>query len=126
MKLKNKIYILTLTFSLPIFVNAQSIVNCGNDPKNQCNWSDFMKLFDTIMTTGFAYALLFSVFIVMLAGFNIMRSQGDPGKMKEARKMLVNVVVGALIILGSFMIVSEAIRLLGDFENSFLKNLLGK
>jgi type IV secretory pathway VirB2 component (pilin) len=131
MKLRNKIYTFAiLLLSTPVFVLAQEkgIVKCGNTAGQQCTWNDLMKLVSDVMTEGFKYALLFSVFIIILAGFNIMRAQGDIGKMKEARKMLMNVVIGAIIILGSYMIVNALIKALGGFESKFdiLDNIIEK
>jgi hypothetical protein len=53
---------------------------------------------------------LIAVFLMMYAGFMWMTSAGDEGKIETAKKTLTNTIIGLIIILSAFMIVSFIIN----------------
>jgi len=49
---------------------------------------------------------LIAVVMVMYAGFLWMTSDGDPEKVNKAKKTLINSVIGLIVVLSSFAIVT--------------------
>lgn len=42
--------------------------------------------------------------VIIYSGFLYVSSMGDPGKIKEAKAMLLNALIGGALLLGSFVI----------------------
>jgi hypothetical protein len=55
---------------------------------------------------------IIAVLIVLYGGFIWMTSGGDPTKIEKAKKILINAVIGIIVILSSFIIVSFIINAL--------------
>lgn len=53
----------------------------------------------------FVFAGLALLLYLIYGGFQLMTSGGDPGKMKEARAIITNAVVGFLIIFVAYWLV---------------------
>ena len=100
MKKKSLIHLLVaMTTVLPFIAAAQGI----QDPLNSA--------FSTIPTfiAGFLKAMVMlalpviALFLV-ISGFKFVSAQGNPGKLSEAKENFVYVIIGALLILGAWVI----------------------
>ncbi len=121
-------FVLTIYFGMPIFVNAASFGPTDNafdttgssfgqtentipsqtpggsnekliNPlKGGGNLQSFLlNILDFIINIGSIIVILMLVFV----GFKFVTAQGEPGKISEAREMLLWTVIGALVLLGS-------------------------
>ncbi len=59
--------------------------------------SFLLNILDFIINIGSIIVILMLVFV----GFKFVTAQGEPGKISEARDMLLWTVIGALVLLGS-------------------------
>ncbi len=58
----------------------------------------------------FGFLGIIAVLLVVYGGFLWMTSAGDPAKVEKAKKVLLNAIIGLIIILLAFVIVSFVIR----------------
>lgn len=70
----------------------------------------------------FVSAIALSIIFIMLSGIEWITSGGDEKKIEKARGRLIYSIVGLVVILGSFFIISSVITLLGG-NTSFFLNL---
>jgi len=92
-------------------LNPLSGVDCSRGNGN-CLSSFLLNILDFVITIGSIVVIL----MLVLVGFKFVVAQGVPGKIEEARTMLLWTVIGALVLLGSKAIamgVQATIRALG-------------
>lgn len=91
---------------------------------NFCTFSDILKTINNAIT--FLITDLFVptlVIIFMLAGFKYITAQGNPSKIANLKKILINIVIGALLILCSWLIVKVLLTILVKDDASALQFL---
>jgi uncharacterized membrane protein len=66
---------------------------------------------NTITGYIFTIAGLISFVYFALGGFEILTSQGDPGKLDKGRKKLQYAVIGFLVVFGAYWIVQVVSRI---------------
>lgn len=58
---------------------------------------DVKNIIGTITETLFLVLAVVSVFVIIYAGFTMMTSAGDPGKVQKGKKTLIGAVIGLII-----------------------------
>jgi hypothetical protein len=64
----------------------------------------------TIVNIALPLAGIAALFLFVIAGYNMITSQGNPDKLKEAKDMITNAVIGLVFILlsvGILVLISE-------------------
>lgn len=120
---KNK-YILAffscLVLSL-VFVQTASALDVGtNEITNtvQLSADSPIKIAARIINVAMMFLGIIAVSLIIFAGFKWMTSQGNEENIAAAKKILKNAIIGLLIILSSWGIVSFILgRLIGDTGN---------
>jgi len=75
------------------------------NPIKATNFEQFLAdILNIIVQIGIPILVLMTIY----AGFTFVTAAGDPGKIKQARSMFFNLIIGAFIVLGCFAI-SEAL-----------------
>lgn len=81
----------------------------------ECGYNNLIQATKKALDKIFIFVLEFSVVVIAWVGFNFMISQGNPGKIKEARDMFLKVAKGIGFILAAWLIVNLiATALLSD------------
>lgn len=86
------------------------------------SWTSNLKLGTTdpreivgnLISSGLGYLGIIVVVIVLWAGFKWMTSGGKEEKVTDARKTLINLIIGLVIILSAWSIVNFVIKALSD------------
>src|SRR3989344_4067927 len=73
-----------------------------------------------VLTIIFSIAGILAVIMIMYSGIQWIMSGGDPKSIEGARNRLVYSIVGLVVIIGSFAIVSLVISMLGGNPSFFL------
>lgn len=111
---------LTVLMIMPFTADAITLVTCAPRGPDQVLNCDYCAFVATIQTT-FYYILgiVFLAAVVLIAkyGLDMYFTSGDPGKVKEAFKGIMKVVVGLIIILISWVIINTIMVVLGASEN---------
>jgi hypothetical protein len=88
-------------------IASAALVKC--DVK--CGLSDFILLINDVITYAIMLALVIAGVMIMVAGFKMVTSAGDPGKIKEGRAMIMQVLVGLFVLLTAFLIIKFVLQL---------------
>ncbi|MBX4215496.1 pilin [Candidatus Parcubacteria bacterium] len=87
--------------------------NCGGANQPSCGFTDLLALANNIIT----FLIRISAFLAALAfvyvGWLYVTSGGDSGKKSEAKRILINVVIGFVLALAAWLIVKLILQTLG-------------
>ena len=127
----NKILIVLIIISLvlPFTVFAQvkaggaegfSLVPCGSGGKDPCKFSDIIILIIRLINFLLAASAIVAMYHVLLAGWGMMTSLGNPEKIMAAKTGLEKALVGFAIVLLSFAFINLLVT--GIFQVKCLDN----
>ena len=134
-----KVTVCFLFFSTPLFAFAEGpggpeplpkdtsypnaiVYVCIRGAPGECTFEDVILAVKHLINWGVEFALMFSVIIIVFAGFKYMTSEGSPGKISEANKMFASVAKGIVLIMAAWLIVTLITgALLKPEINTFLK-----
>ena len=120
---KKIVWLLLISFTIPSFSLAAGIVTCGTrENPAMCTTCDFLALIQNILTLIFKYSFVLGAIFIMIAGFNMMFSQGNEGKIKLAWKTITNVIIGIVIILAAWLIVNTILYYFAPGSPDLQKN----
>lgn len=111
------------TVAFPSLVSAESLIPCDGGPTDGCDFNDLMALVNNVINfLIFDLALPIAAVVIAYAGFLFLTSGDEPGKRTKAKKMLVNIVIGLVLALASWLIVQTILMSLGYDGPLFLSN----
>lgn len=99
---------------------AGNLLSCYN----YCTFSDVLRTINNIIT--FLITKLFIPILVlmfMFAGYQYIMAQGNPSKVANLKKMVINIIIGLLLVLCSWLIVKVILRILVKDSDSALQFL---
>ncbi len=89
---------------------------------NNCTIDDFAILIENIVNLVFLFAGFIVAVMFMYAGFLMITSAGDMSKIQKARTIFKRVVIGFLIMFGSFLLVRNFLEKIGLTTQGGIKN----
>tara|TARA_B100000508_G_scaffold60333_1_gene47251 strand:- start:295007 stop:295825 length:819 start_codon:yes stop_codon:yes gene_type:complete len=92
----------------------EQLVPACRDSLCGCDFVDVMQLVQNIMNFMIYLGTMVLVLILVYVGFLFITSQGNPGAIQKARSMAMSAVIGFVIILGGFLIVSTIMSTFAD------------
>lgn len=110
--------------AVPAFSQAASLIPCtgstggatsqGGPQEKECTFADFIQLIQNILDF-FAFILspIIAGLIFAYGGFLILTDGGSAERLKKAKKILLDALVGLLIVWGAWVIVRTMMVLLG-------------
>lgn len=102
--------LLIFIFFAPLFVGAQGLVPCTNN----CTIADFLVLINRIINFLLrSVAVPLGAISFAWAGWLYMTAGGNPSKVSQAHDIFKTTVVGLLIALAAWLIVSAILTGLG-------------
>ena len=97
-------------------LGAEGIVNCdGKD----CTWASFFGAIGAIMKYIYITAFSISTLLFAYAGVLLMTSQGDTGKVTQAKDIFKNVIIGITIMFLSYWGIYMLLKGLGVDQNFY-------
>lgn len=81
------------------------VVDSEDAESKECTFNDVVKLVDRLVNAGMIIILLISPLLIIRAGYHYVMSANNPGERKKANTQLLNLVIGMLIIGGSYTVV---------------------
>lgn len=94
-------------------VQAQGLVPCGG-AGNPCKLCHVFVMFDNII--DFVMLTLvppLAALMLVVAGVMFFTAAGDPGSISKARSVLTSVVLGLVIVYGSWLIINSFFLVIG-------------
>lgn len=82
-----------------------------NDPNKAAGFKSIEVIFSNILGVVTALAGLAVFVMLIVGGFNLLTSEGDPEKIKKATTMITTAIVGLALLIGSWFIM----RLIEEF-----------
>jgi hypothetical protein len=86
-----------------------AIVQCSGATCQAC---DLVQLGNDIIEFVIKMSVIIATILLAYAGFLIVTAQGDMGKIKQARAMFTDIVIGIIIVLSGWLIVNTVMRFL--------------
>lgn len=85
-----------------------------------CDYAALIRLANAVINNLTVIAVLAATMAFIWVGFQLLKSQGDPGAMKNAKTVGGNVVTGLFFVLAAWVIVKTitSVLLSPDFLNS--------
>ena len=116
--------IIATLFALPLFVSSNALAatssnnNFGLDSLSSQNTgisteTDITKTIGTVIKWALGFLGAIAVVVIIYAGFTYTTSLGDPGRKDSAKNTIIYAVIGLIIVLISFVIVSTVTTLFG-------------
>jgi len=112
--MKYKFIFIFLASLAPYFVLASIGPEwCGDN----CGWDDLITLANKVITYILTIATILAVISFMWAGFLLITAGGNESKVKQAKEIFGNVVVGLIFAYGAWIIVHFIFAALGGKSN---------
>ena len=103
MKRFYKKIILCVVIFFPFVAGAKLVPDCGGGP---CGFGDLITLANNILKfLMIEISIPLAAIAFAYAGFLLVTSAGDEGKVKTAKSIFLSVLTGFIIILAAFLIV---------------------
>ena len=120
-KLKRLFFASILFFLFLSFTPVSAaLVNCGNEGQDPCTFNDFMAMINGVIDfVLFSIVPPIAVVTIVIAAINLMTSSGDPSKLEQAKKTLIWIVLGLVVVYGAWAIVTGFIEALGGEGDVF-------
>jgi len=110
-----------------IDVEANGLVpNCGYNltdggqvnRQNICGFAHIIELIQRIIEFIFLMVLPIAALVFAYAGFLYMTSGGDSGRRGAAKKAMINMVIGVLVVMAAWLIIKTVLVAIGVDENA--------
>jgi hypothetical protein len=107
-----KVYLTAVLFSLPIIVSAAGLVPCGGPGESPCQFCHTVLLVENI--SGWLVAVLgvIAAIVIAVMGLRLAASTGDTSAVGQVKKVIANIIVGYMILLGGWFLVDFGLKLL--------------
>jgi len=125
---------LFLSVAAPVFAADQAatgLVTCGNDSTNPCTLTDLIgggtnkgllgNVIDFVLET---IVPVLAVAGLVIAGIMMMTSAGDPGKFTAAKKGMIWIIAGIIIVYSAWFLVTGFVTAIGG--QSWTLDFFGK
>lgn len=103
-----KKYLLLVVFAVVIFIPyvvSADLIPCGGEGQDPCQFCHLVSMANDILV--WLIGILFVVFavVIVMAGFGLVTSGGNPEAKTAAKKRLANAFIGIIIVLSAWLIV---------------------
>lgn len=79
-----------------------------------CNFCTLLAMGGNIVDLLFQLLVIAAVILIVVAGFKLVTSAGNPQALEGAKSMLTNVIIGFVIIISAWLIVDTIFRMLAQ------------
>ncbi len=102
----------------PTTAAAQQLVTC-NGP--DCTFCSVIMLVNNITDFVVLIAVVIATIMLVIAGFKLVASKGNPGAMTAAKELLINITIGILLVMAAWTLVDTIMKLMvsEDISNRF-------
>lgn len=99
-------------YACPEYNGTGGVVYCANTAA--CTFDDLLCTINRVISFVMLYVVPpIAVVTIVIAAINLMTSSGDPGKMEQAKKTLIWIIAGLVVVYGAWAIVKGFITALG-------------
>lgn len=98
--------------SLPEFVFAAGLVPCGGTGEPACETCHFVQLINSVSGWLVTVLGIVAAIIIVVAGLYLATSAGNQSAMSTAKKLIINMFIGYVIVLAGFLMINLILRAL--------------
>lgn len=114
MKKVFKLAILSSILFFPALASAQGIVKCDGTTANPCTLTKLVEMFAEIYKfVAIQIATPLAIIMLIVAAIVLLSSAGDPGRQTLGKKILWTAIIGLVLALGSWLIVTTVLTTIG-------------
>ncbi len=105
----------SISFLIVPFAQAGGLVPCGGADEPACELCHLWQLFSNLINFAlFNLAAPVAVFMIVVAGLVYLFSGGRDAQLQLAKKIILNVVIGIIIMMSAWLIVDTLIKTLAS------------
>ena len=106
--------ILFFLFLINVPALAAGLVPCGNEGEAACTFNDFFIMVNSVINFVL-YDIVppIAIITIVISAVNLMTSAGDPGKLEQAKKTLIWIIIGLVVVYGAWWLVTTFVSMLG-------------
>lgn len=123
--MKNKIFIKILCFVLVSFlpiISFAALITCDG-VNTKCDFDALVSIVDGIINWILSISVAVASLSFAYAGGMMLLFPTDPGKRKDAKEIFKKTVVGLLIILSAWLVITSVVKTLVGDEGDALRFL---
>ncbi len=91
--------------------------------KGGCGWAELGPIINELLSNILLLGIFIAVIMIMYAGYILVNGQGSPDSRSRAKKIFIGIVIGMILLVGSYYIVEFVLDTLGvsnDYRNNSL------
>ncbi len=85
----------------------------GKENYGGCGWAELGPIVNELLKNIMMLGIFIGVLMIMYAGTVLVRGQGSPASRTQARNIFINIVIGMILLVGSYYIVEFILDTLG-------------
>lgn len=97
---------------------AGIVPDCG--PNGECTFEHLVELANNLIQFMFKFGAIIAGLLIAYAGWLYLTSGGNPGNVSKAKGIFWKVLVGFVIMLGAYLVVTLILRVLGYEGSTFI------
>ena len=78
-----------------------------------CGWAELGPIVNELLKNIMMLGIFIGVLMISYAGIILVRGQGSPASRTQARNIFINIVIGMILLVGSYYIVEFILDTLG-------------
>lgn len=87
------------------FFTAGNLIVCKGTADDPCTFQSLIKFVNILISDLTVLATLATVVGLVIVGFNLLRAQGKPGALSDAKNRAGKLLIGYFLILAAWLIV---------------------
>jgi len=87
--------------------NNLGLVPCDGTECNQCH---LVRLADNVIGWLIMFLTVVAVIALVIAGFKLVTSGGNPSALQAAKETLINILIGFILVLAAWLIVDTLLK----------------
>jgi len=102
--------ILLLVLVLLPLISFSAIVTCGNDDPSTCNFDSISAMVNEGITWFMGISISVVTISFAIAGGMMLMNPGDPAKRGKAKEVFKNTIIGLIIVLVAYLVVTTVLK----------------
>lgn len=86
------------------------LVPCGSPGQEPCTTNHVVAFANNLITWLISILGVIAVIALIITGFKLVTSAGNPGAWADAKEMFTNIVIGIIIILAAWLVVDTILK----------------
>ena len=70
-----------------------------------CGWKELGPIVNELLSNILMLGIFIAILMIMYAGYVLVQGQGSPAARTQARNIFINIVIGMILLVGSYYIV---------------------